>query len=57
LYWFELSHKDGWPEWIGHDHASGVGTQFELADVNGDDLLDIAVSNKRGVFVFTQVRE
>jgi hypothetical protein len=59
LHWFELTRKDGRPEWISHqiDHASGVGTQFELADVNGDKLLDIAVSNKRGVFVFHQVRE
>jgi hypothetical protein len=59
LHWFELTRKDGRPEWISHniDHASGVGTQFELADVNGDQLLDIAVSNKRGVFVFTQGRE
>ena len=57
--WFELSQKDGKPEWKPHqiDHDSGVGTQFEVADVNGDKLLDVAVSNKRGVFVFEQVRE
>ncbi len=59
VLWFELSQKDGKPEWKAHeiDHNSGVGTQFEVADINGDKLLDVAVSNKRGVFVFEQVRE
>ena len=38
------------------DDASGVGTQFTVADVNGDRRPDIIVSNKRGVFVFVQVR-
>jgi hypothetical protein len=37
-----------------HD-ASGVGTQFEVTDINGDQRLDIITSNKRGVFVFEQV--
>ncbi len=59
LHWFELTRKDGRPVWISHqiDHNSGVGTQFELADIDGDQLLDIAISNKRGVFIFRQVRE
>jgi hypothetical protein len=59
VLWFELSQKDAKPEWKAHeiDHNSGVGTQFEVADINGDKLLDVAVSNKRGVFVFEQVRE
>jgi FG-GAP-like repeat len=59
LYWYELSRKDGKVEWIPHeiDHASGVGTQFEVADVNGDGLLDIVTSNKRGVYYFEQVRD
>ncbi len=59
MYWFELTRKDGKPVWIPHqfDHDSGVGTQFEVADINGDGLLDVATSNKKGVNYFQQVRE
>jgi len=39
------------------DDHSGVGTQFEVADVNGDGLLDVAIGNKHGVFLFEQVRD
>jgi hypothetical protein len=38
------------------DDDSGVGTQFEIVDVDGDGLLDIVISNKKGVFVFLQRR-
>ncbi|HTN76771.1 MAG TPA: VCBS repeat-containing protein [Pirellulaceae bacterium] len=59
LAWYELKREGGKPSWIKHqiDHDSGVGTQFEVADVNGDKLLDVVVSNKKGVFYFEQVRE
>lgn len=59
FFWFELKRENGRPVWIPHqfDHNSGVGTQFELHDVNGDGLLDIISSNKKGVHLFTQVRE
>lgn len=58
LYWFELKQENGKARWIPHqiDHNSGVGTQFEVADVNGDGLLDIVVANKKGVFYFEQQR-
>jgi hypothetical protein len=59
LYWFRASKgKDGVTTFIPEliDDDSGVGTQFEVADINGDGLLDIIVSNKRGVFLFEQVR-
>jgi hypothetical protein len=59
LYWFRASKdKTGFTTFIPEliDEDSGVGTQFEIADINGDGLLDIIVSNKRGVFVFEQVR-
>lgn len=58
VYWFELGRTDGRPQWTPHlvDRDSGVGTQFQVADVNGDDLLDVVVSNKKGVFYHEQVR-
>ena len=56
VYWFELTRKDGKPVWIPHqiDDDSGVGTQFEVADINGDGLLDIVISNKKGAHLFIQ---
>ena len=59
FFWFELTRQNGRPVWIPHqfDHDSGPGTQFELADVNADGLLDIVSSNKKGVYLFTQVRD
>jgi hypothetical protein len=34
-----------------------VGTQFEVADVDADGLLDVVTANKKGVRWFQQVRE
>jgi hypothetical protein len=58
LFWFELRREAGRPVWIPHeiDHDSGMGTQFEVADVNADGLLDVVTSNKKGVFYFEQAR-
>jgi hypothetical protein len=59
LYWFRASKdKNGFTTFIPEmiDDDSGVGTQFEVADINGDGLLDIIIANKRGVFIFEQVR-
>jgi len=58
MFWFELSERDGGYEWVPHqfDHDSGVGTQFDVVDINGDGLLDVITSNKKGVFYFEQVR-
>lgn len=39
------------------DTDSGIGTQFEVADINGDGLLDVISSNKKGVRVIIQERK
>lgn len=56
LYWFELQRSGGQIKWVRHeiDNDSGIGTQFVVADLNGDRRPDIVVSNKKGVFLFTQ---
>ena len=36
------------------DDDSGVGTQFAVGDLNGDGKPDVAVANKKGVFIFVQ---
>jgi len=50
-----VPRRDGRPVCL-IDDASGVGTQFQVADVNGDGLPDIAIANKKGIFYFEQVR-
>jgi hypothetical protein len=57
LYWLEASRgSDGriafTPREI--DDQSGIGTQFVVTDFNGDGLLDIITSNKKGVSLFEQ---
>ena len=56
LWWFELKRDGGKVSWIPHliDNDSGVGTQFVVADVNGDKKPDVIVGNKRGCFVHVQ---
>ncbi|HJT77663.1 MAG TPA: VCBS repeat-containing protein [Gemmataceae bacterium] len=59
LYWFEASKSaDGSTHFTPHgiDDDSGIGTQFAIADMNGDGLPDVVVANKKGVFVFEQSR-
>ena len=41
---------------VTFDTDSGVGLHVAIADVNGDGLLDIVTSSKKGVYVFTQER-
>jgi hypothetical protein len=60
LYWFEAKKSsDGLIRFVPHeiDDDSGIGTQFIVTDVNGDKLLDVVTSNKKGVFLFEQVRK
>jgi hypothetical protein len=39
------------------DGDCGIGTQFEVKDITGDGLLDIVVSNKKGVRIVVQERK
>jgi hypothetical protein len=60
LYWLEAKKsKDGVITFTPHliDDDSGIGTQFTVADFNGDKLLDIIVANKHGVYLFEQQRK
>ena len=59
LYWFEAVGKKGQVEFVPRliDDNSGVGLQFVVEDVNGDGLCDVVTSNKKGVFVFEQLRK
>lgn len=57
LYWFE--YKPGKvPHWIPHqmDDDSGGGAHLVAEDITGDKLTDVIVSNKKGVFVFEQLK-
>jgi hypothetical protein len=58
LYWLEARKRGGITHFVPHeiDNDSGIGTQFAVTDVNGDKLLDVVTSNKKGVFLFEQFR-
>lgn len=51
---YQLKRTSAGVEWVRHviDEDSGVGTQFEVRDIDKDGLLDIVVSNKKGVCLF-----
>ncbi len=56
VWWFELKREAGKVSWTPHliDDQCGVGTQFVVADVDGDKKLDVVIGNKRGCFVLTR---
>jgi FG-GAP-like repeat len=59
IYWFQAKKaKDGVISFTPRiiDEDSGIGTQFVVTDVNGDKLLDVVTSNKKGTYLFEQVR-
>jgi hypothetical protein len=58
IYWFQASKdKKGMTTFTPReiDDQSGIGTEFIVADFNGDGLLDIVSANKKGVFLIEQV--
>jgi hypothetical protein len=60
IYWFKATRNaDKMTSFFPYliDSDSGVGTQFVVADINGDGLLDIITSNKKGVHVIVQQRK
>ena len=58
LYWFEYQPTAS-PFFTPHliDNDSGSGLNIVAEDLTSDGALDIAISNKKGVFVFERVRE
>ena len=59
LCWYEMGRENGVPAWVRHDidSDSGVGLHFQIVDLDGDGLLDLVTSNKKGVFVFRQKKK
>lgn len=58
MYWYEMHPQKGGPKIIRHEITAGlgtgVGTQFTVADMNGDKRPDIVLSNKSGVNILLQ---
>ena len=57
VLWFETRRQaNGKVEFVPHviDDDSGIGTQFEVVDMNGDGLMDVVSANKKGVHLLLQ---
>jgi hypothetical protein len=59
LMWWETKRDGANTTLIPHiiDENSGVGTQFAVGNLNGDGVPDIVIGNKKGAFVFLNVKE
>ncbi len=61
MHWFEIVRTKGQPpQFVKHEieagKETGVGTQFTVADINRDGLLDVVLSNKKGVNLLLQTK-
>ena len=59
MVWYEVKRSKGAPpQFIRHEivegRDTGVGTQFQITDMNGDGRPDIVLSNKKGVNILLQ---
>lgn len=58
MYWFEVNRSKDGPKFTAHKivagSGTGIGTQFEVKDINGDKKPDVILSNKAGVNVLLQ---
>ena len=59
MYWYEIKRRKGQPpRFVPHEieagRGTGIGTQFEVADINADGRPDIVLSNKKGVNILLQ---
>ncbi len=59
MYWYEIKRTKGSaPKFVAHEIAAGrgtgIGTQFQVIDMNADKKPDIVLSNKKGVNVLLQ---
>jgi sugar lactone lactonase YvrE len=58
MFWYEVHRGSEGPRFIRHEIAAarntGIGTQFQVVDFNGDGKADIALSNKKGVNLLLQ---
>ena len=54
LMWWETKRNGANTTMVPHviDEDSGVGTQFAVGDLNGDNVPDIVIGNKKGSFLF-----
>jgi hypothetical protein len=59
LYWFRTARDGGEVRFVPYkvDANSGVGTQIVAGDLNGDELPDVVMGNKKGTFVFLHQAE
>ena len=59
MAYFELSRKGGKVEFIPRvfDRDSGLGRLISVKDINKDGLPDIVTANKKGVFLFRQLKK
>ena len=59
MYWYEIKKaKNTPPEFVRHEivegRDTGIGTQFLVKDITGDNRPDIILSNKKGVNILLQ---